>query len=145
MLGSKENTIHHFLLFHQKYSQTTIHESQFLNYRTTPHTLYCWRKSWWKRVHNCARTRKKTLRSIFIVQSYWYLGFYLYCLFQCCGSVICWYGSGSTDPYLTNGSGSCNFRQWPSRWQLIIICYLSFLAYYFLKLHLNNFSRIKSH
>ena len=40
---------------------------------------------------------------------------------QSCGSVTFWYGSGSVP--LINGygavsnSGSCYFRQWPSRWQ----------------------------
>ncbi len=54
---------------------------------------------------------------------------------QCCGSVTFWYGSGSADLY-TNGS--CYFRQWPSRWQLKIICLLLF------KLHLHHFSNIKA-
>ncbi len=43
---------------------------------------------------------------------------------------------------LINGSGSCYFRQWPSRWQLKSDFY-SFFAYYFLKLHLHHFSKIK--
>ncbi len=46
---------------------------------------------------------------------------------------------------LTKGSGSCYFRQWPSRWQLKIIFSLNFFVYYFLKLHLHHFSRKKSH
>jgi hypothetical protein len=68
---------------------------------------------------------------------------------QCCGSVKFWYGYGSVS--LTNGaelgsgfgsgSGSCYFHQWPSRWQLTVI----FFAYYFLKLHLHHFSKIKRH
>ncbi len=40
-----------------------------------------------------------------------------------------WFGSGSSDPYvsLTNGSGSgsCSFRQWPSRRQQKIIIFPS--------------------
>ncbi len=42
-------------------------------------------------------------------------------------------------------SGSCYFRQRPSRWQLKLIFSLSFFAYFFLKLHLHHFSKIKSH
>jgi hypothetical protein len=48
---------------------------------------------------------------------------------------------------LTNGSGSgfCSFRRWPSRCkQKIIVFFLSFFAYYFLKEHLHS-SQIKSH
>ncbi len=44
-----------------------------------------------------------------------------------------------------SGSGYCYFRQWPSKWQLKIIFMPSFFVYYFLKLHLHNFSKIKSH
>ncbi len=54
------------------------------------------------------------------------------------GSMPLTNGSGS-------GSGSCYFRQWPSRCQQktnILIQFFS--AYYFLKLHLHHFSKIKS-
>jgi hypothetical protein len=44
-------------------------------------------------------------------------------------------------PPLTNGSGSCSFRQWPSRRQQFLSCF----AYYFLKGHLHHSSRIKIH
>ncbi len=46
---------------------------------------------------------------------------------------------------LTNGSGSGSsyFRQWPTR--RIIFLLLRLFAYYFLKLHLHLFSKIKSH
>ncbi len=44
-----------------------------------------------------------------------------------------------------SGSGSCNFRQWPSRWQLKRNLFSKFFAYNFLKLHLHNFSKIKNH
>ncbi len=50
---------------------------------------------------------------------------------QCCGSVTFWYRAGSR---------SCYFRRWPSRRQQKF-----FFAYYFLKLNLHNFSKIKSH
>ncbi len=40
---------------------------------------------------------------------------------QCCGSVTFWYGSGS---------GSCYFRQWPTRWQQKIHFFLRFFANY---------------
>ncbi len=40
---------------------------------------------------------------------------------------------------LTNESGSCYFRYWPSRWEIKII--FSFFAYYFLKLQLHHFQR----
>ncbi len=36
---------------------------------------------------------------------------------RCCGPVTFWYISGSRSG---SGSGSCYFRQWPSRWQLKI-------------------------
>ncbi len=39
---------------------------------------------------------------------------------------------------LTNGSGSCYFRHWPWR------CQQNFSGYYFLKVHLHHFSKIKS-
>ncbi len=45
---------------------------------------------------------------------------------------------------LTNGSGSCYFRHWPSRCQLNKFFYTIFSAYYFLKLHLHHLSKIKS-
>ncbi len=41
-------------------------------------------------------------------------------------------------------SGSCYFRQWSWRWQLNFYCSFCFFAYYFLKLHLYYFSKIKS-
>ncbi len=69
-----------------------------------------------------------------------------HCCIQCCGSMKFWYGSGSADPY---------------PWQMdpdadpdpaIFVSdlqeankKLSFLAYYFLKVHLHHFSMIKSH
>jgi hypothetical protein len=43
---------------------------------------------------------------------------------------------------LTTGSGSCYFRSLPSRRKQKIII-KSFSAYYFLKIHLNHFSKIK--
>ncbi len=51
---------------------------------------------------------------------------------------------------LTNGSwsgfesGSCYFRHWPSRCQQTLILFKIFSAYYFLKVHLHHFSKIKS-
>jgi len=61
---------------------------------------------------------------------------------QCCGSVTFWCGQRirirGAVPQI-NGSGY--FCQWASRWQLKIM----FFAYYFLKLHLHHFSKIKSH
>jgi hypothetical protein len=47
---------------------------------------------------------------------------------------------------LTNGSGSgsCYFRHWPSRCQQKLIFNTIFSAYYFLKVHLHHFSKIKS-
>ena len=63
-------------------------------------------------------------------------------------------GSGSSDPCLwlmdpDPGSGSCYFRHWPPRCQqktnfLTQFFNTIFCAYYFLKLHLHNFSKIKS-
>ncbi len=44
-----------------------------------------------------------------------------------------------------SGSGSCYFRQWPSRWQRKIKCFSCFFVFYFLTLHLHHFSKIKSH
>ncbi len=44
---------------------------------------------------------------------------------------------------LTNRSESCYFRSWPSRRQQKRISFLSFSTFYFLKLHLHNFSKIK--
>ncbi len=45
---------------------------------------------------------------------------------------------------LTNGSGSCYFRHWPSRCQQKKQFFNTiFAAYYFLKVHLHNFSKIK--
>ncbi len=73
---------------------------------------------------------------------------------QCCGSMTFWggSGSGSADPCLRlmdpdsdpdPGSGSWYFRQWPSRCQQKTN-FLTQSAYYFLKLHLHYFSKIKS-
>ncbi len=45
---------------------------------------------------------------------------------------------------LTNWSGSCYFRQWPSRCQQKTNFLTIFSAYYFLKVHLHHFSKIKS-
>ncbi len=63
---------------------------------------------------------------------------------QCCGSMTFWCGSGSGGSMpLTNGSGSCYFRLWPqddNKKQF----FLNFSAYYFLKVHLHNFSKVKS-
>ncbi len=68
---------------------------------------------------------------------------------QCSWSKTFWGGSGSgssdpcfwlMDPDPEPGSGSCYFRHWPSRWQQNTI----FSAYYFLKVHLHHFSKIKS-
>ncbi len=59
---------------------------------------------------------------------------------QCCGSMKFRYGR-DPDPGsipLPNGSGCCYFRQWPSRRQQKVI-----FAYYFLMVHLDNFSKLK--
>ena len=76
------------------------------------------------------------------------------CSHQCCGwhymTFLC--GSGSADPCLwlmdpdpDPGSGSCFFRHWPSRCsQKNNFCLNIFSAYYFLKVHLHHFSKIKS-
>jgi hypothetical protein len=45
---------------------------------------------------------------------------------------------------LTNGSGSCYFHHWPSRCQQKLIFNTIFSAYYFLKVHLHHFLKIKS-
>ncbi len=45
---------------------------------------------------------------------------------------------------LTNGSGSCYFRNLPSRCQQKTNIKIKFSAYYFLKVHLQHFSKIKS-
>jgi hypothetical protein len=58
-----------------------------------------------------------------------------------------WGGSGSADPCLwlmDPDPGSCYFRHWPSRCKQKTIFLTHFSAYYFLKLHLNHFSKIKS-
>ena len=88
-------------------------------------------------------------------------------LFQCCGSVIFWYGSGSADPYLWPvfrihdiwfGSGSADPCLWlmdPDPNPAIFVIDLqdtnkkliwkkSFPAYYSLRVHLHHFSKIKS-
>jgi hypothetical protein len=63
---------------------------------------------------------------------------------QCSGSVTFWYGSGSRDPYiwLTDSDPGPNsaFRHWPSRRQQKRI-----FPYYFLKVHLHSFEKIKIH
>ncbi len=46
---------------------------------------------------------------------------------------------------LTNGSGSCYFRQWLTRRQQKNIFFSTFFASYFLKLHLHYFSKIIGH
>ncbi len=60
-------------------------------------------------------------------------------------------GSGSADPCLWQtdpdpdpGSRSCYFRHWPSRCQKEKNFHTIFSTYYFLKLHLHHFSKIKS-
>jgi hypothetical protein len=60
---------------------------------------------------------------------------------QCCGSVTFWYGSGSADPYLWLTDPDHLFS---SKWQLKINFFEYFFAYYFLKLHLHHFLKIKS-
>jgi hypothetical protein len=50
-------------------------------------------------------------------------------------------GSGIRSGY---ESGSCYFHHWPSRGQQKLIFLLNFSAYYFLKVHLHQFSKIKS-
>ncbi len=45
---------------------------------------------------------------------------------------------------LTNGSGSCYFRHWPSRCQTKTNFLKTFFCYYFSKAHLHHFSKIKS-
>ncbi len=66
---------------------------------------------------------------------------------QCCGSMTFWCGSGSGSAMpLTNVSGSCYFRHWPSRCQRKT----SFLTQFFLLItfrryvHLNHFKNKKS-
>ncbi len=44
-----------------------------------------------------------------------------------------------------SGFGSCYFRQWNSRWQLKNFFSSKLFAFYFLTLHVHNFSNIKSH
>ncbi len=66
---------------------------------------------------------------------------------HCCGSMTFWSGSGSADPCLwlmdTYGSGSCYFRHWHWRHQQKTYKKSS-SAYYFLKVHLHHFLKIKS-
>ncbi len=57
-----------------------------------------------------------------------------HCGKQSCGSMKFLYGSGC-------GSGSCYFRQWPSRRQQKFFLLIT----YFLKVHLHHFSKIKCH
>ncbi len=67
-------------------------------------------------------------------------------LFQYCGFVTFWYGSGSAS--LTNGFGSGSwpsyFRQWPSRWQQNFFSNFFCLLPVLFELHLHHFSKIKS-
>ncbi len=64
---------------------------------------------------------------------------------QCWGSVTFSYGSGSADPYLWLTDPAI-FVSDLQGWQLRkLIFFLSFFVYYFLRLHLQNFSKIKSH
>ncbi len=70
----------------------------------------------------------------------------------CCGSVTFCYGYGSVfrnrgSVLLTYGygSGSCSFHQWLSRREQNTSFFSKFFAYYFLKVHLHQSSKIKSH
>jgi hypothetical protein len=59
-----------------------------------------------------------------------------------CGCMKFWYGSGSGGSIpLTNGSGSCYFTSVTFKTSTKNY----FFAYYFLKVHLHHFSKIKSH
>ncbi len=66
--------------------------------------------------------------------------------FQCCGSMTFWYGSGSADPCLWQ------VDPYPDSAIFVIdlqdankkLFFSSFYAYFFLKIHLNHFSKIKS-
>ncbi len=89
------------------------------------------------------------------INAYLYLNLHVLLLAcdLCWGSVTFWYGPDPrthTMP-LTNGfvsgSGSCYFRQWPSRWQRKIkfLPGTKFFKNYFLKLHLRTFFKNKSH
>ncbi len=57
--------------------------------------------------------------SSFYSSSPYVLSSYSSTFYQCSGSMTFWggSGSGSSDPWLTNGSGSCYFRHLPSRCQ----------------------------
>ncbi len=69
---------------------------------------------------------------------------------QCCGSVVFWHGSGSgsavlylwlTDPAPDPAISSLTFQDGNKK-----LCFFqSFFRYYFLNLHLHNYSKIKSH
>ncbi len=64
---------------------------------------------------------------IFVISSV-----FLFLYGQCSGSVTFWYGSVSLPLSNGSGSGSCSFRQWPSRCQQkMFIIFVS----YFLKVH----------
>ncbi len=52
---------------------------------------------------------------------------------QCCGSMTFSYGSGS-----------CYFCHWPSRCQQKTKTFSKFSAYFFLKVHLHHFSKLKN-
>ncbi len=68
---------------------------------------------------------------------------------QCCGSVTFWYGSIHRTRFgagSDSGSRSCYFRQRTSRRLTKTYFFnLSFSAFYFLKLHLHYFTKIKSY
>jgi hypothetical protein len=61
--------------------------------------------------------------------------------YQCCGSVAFWYGSRSGDPYLglTDQDPAIFVSDLQDE------NYRCFFAYYFLKLYLHIFSKIRSH
>jgi hypothetical protein len=64
---------------------------------------------------------------------------------QCCGSVTFWYGFGSADPYhwLTDPDSAPDNVIFVSDLQDGGKKILNFFAYYFLKIHLHPFSKIK--
>jgi hypothetical protein len=73
---------------------------------------------------------------------------------QCWGSMTFWCGSGSPDPYLwlmdpdpdpDSAPDPCYFRHDVQDANKKLILKKSFSAFYFLKVHLNHFSKIKSH
>ncbi len=69
---------------------------------------------------------------------------------QCCGSMKFWYGSGSADPYLwlmdPDPFADSDPAIFVSDLQDVKKLFFSkFFAYYFLKIHLHQFSKWKSH